>query len=122
MPSVTIRPAIVRGLCWLLLLLGAACALVDTPTAELAVAQSAIREAEGAGAPEHAPAELASARDRLARAQVEARMRHYDESLFLAEQAEADARLAAVKARAASAEAALGAVQRGGRIGDRPAR
>jgi hypothetical protein len=118
------RYVMVRRLSWLLVLLGCACALVDTPTAELAVAQSAIRDAESAGAAVRAPAELASARDRLARAQAESRKGHYDEALFLAEQAEADARLAAVKSRAASAEAALGVVRRGQpiEVGDRPAR
>jgi hypothetical protein len=99
------------------MLLCTACALVDTPSAELAVAQSAIRDAESAGAAQRAPAELASARDRLARAHIEARRHHYDEAQFLSEQAEADARLAAVKSRATSAEAALDVVR-----GERPAR
>jgi hypothetical protein len=92
-------------------LLSTACATADTP--ELVAARSAISDAESAGAAQRAPAELASARDRLARAQAEARKRHYDESSFLAEQAEAAARLAAVKSRAAAAEAELGAVRRG---------
>lgn len=96
------------------------CALVETPTAELAVARSAIADAESAGAAEHAPEDIASARERLARAEARARMRHYDEAQYLAEQAEADARLAAAKSRAASAESALGAVRRDRR--DVPAR
>jgi hypothetical protein len=102
---------------WAALLLLAGCALVSAPEAELADARAAVGEAENAGAAELAPAELASAIDRLARAEAYADQRHYDEALFLAEQAKADARLAAVKARAASAESAL-AAQRG-RLGRR---
>lgn len=108
-------------LCWLLVLLSAACA-ADTPAAQLA-AQSAIRDAESAGAAERAPAELASARNHLVRAQIETRQRRDDEAQFLAERAEADARLAAAKSRAASAEAELGNVRReGSGAGDRRAR
>jgi hypothetical protein len=91
---------------WAVLLLLCGCALVSEPTAPLAAARQAIEDAEQAGAAELAPAELAAAIDRLARAEARARQRHYDEATFLAEQAEADARLAAVRSRAAAAEAA----------------
>lgn len=88
------------------------CALVDRPEAELATARAAIMDAESAGAAERSPNELASARDKLARAQQRARLGHFDEAQWLAEQAEVDARLAALRARAASVEAARDAVQR----------
>jgi hypothetical protein len=97
---------------WMIALIVSGCALIEQPTPELAVARAAISEAERSGAAERAPQELASARDRLARAEAHARLLHYDEALFLAEQAEADARLAAVKSRASAAESALDAVQR----------
>jgi hypothetical protein len=102
-------------------LLSTACATADTP--ELVAARSAISDAESAGAAQSAPAELASARDRLARAEAEQRKRHYDEASFLAEQAEAAARLAAVKSRAAAAEVELRAIGRGepSGAGGRPA-
>ena len=109
LPAIT-RYNVARRLAWMFILLCAACATVDTP--ELAAARSAISDAESASAAQRAPAELAAARDRLARAEAEQRKRHYDEASFLAEQAEAVARLAAVKARAAAADAELRAVRR----------
>ena len=122
MAATTMRYAMARRLSCLLVLLITACA-GDPQTPEVVAAQSAIRDAESAGAATRAPAEIASARDRLARAQAEARKRHYDEASFLAEQAEADARLAEVKSRAAAAEAELSATRRGARSGtvDQPA-
>jgi hypothetical protein len=98
---------------WLL----SSCALVQQPTAELAVARAAVSDAESAGAAERAPAELASARERLTRAESQSRLRHYDEALALAQEAEADARLAAIKSRAVSAESALQAVRGGAASG-----
>jgi hypothetical protein len=85
--------------------------LVGTPDAELAAARSAVADAESAGAATRAPADLAAARDKLARAEDRARLRHFDEAQSLAEQAAADARLAALRARAAAAETALDAVR-----------
>lgn len=84
------------------------CALIEQPTAELSAARSAIADARTAGAAEWAPQELGSAETRLARAEAHARLRHYDEALFFAQQAETDARLAAVKSRAAAAESSSG--------------
>jgi hypothetical protein len=94
-----------------MLCLLSSCALVEQPTAELAVARAAIGDAESAGAAERAPAELNAARDRLARAESHSRLRHYDEALAFAQEAEADARLAAIKSRATEAELALRAVK-----------
>lgn len=93
---------------WAVFVLLSGCALVSEPAAPLAAARQAIEDAERAGAAELAPAELAAAIDRLARAEARARQRHYDEAVFLAEQAEADARLAAVRSRATATEAAQG--------------
>jgi hypothetical protein len=96
---------------WVIATLVSACALIEQPTAELSAARAAIADARSAGAAAWAPQELGSAEARLARAESHARLRHYDEALFFAEQAEADARLAAVKSRAASAESSLGTRQ-----------
>jgi hypothetical protein len=82
----------------------ASCALVEPPTAQIAVTRAAIAEAERAGAADRAPAELAAAREKLAAAEMRTRRGHYDEAQILAEQAETDARLAAVMARAAALE------------------
>jgi hypothetical protein len=82
----------------------ASCALVEPPTAQIAVTRAAIAEAERAGAADRARAELAAAREKLAAAEMRSRRGHYDEAQILAEQAETDARLAAVRARAAALE------------------
>ena len=102
-----------------LLALLSSCA-VEHPPAELAVARSAIADAESAGAALRAPAELAAARDRLSRAESRSRQRHYDEAVAFAQEAEADARLAATKARATAAESDLQAVKGGAPSGRSP--
>jgi hypothetical protein len=92
-----------------LLLACAACASTPLPTEQLAVADSAIERAETAGAAEFAAAELATARDKLqrARAGAEDRSLPAEEIAHLAEQAEADAKLATATAQAGRMRAAV---------------
>jgi hypothetical protein len=85
----------------------AACASVPPPKQELAVAQSALRDAENAGASTAASLELARARDKLSKA--EAAMKADDNELArrLLAEAEVDARRAAARAQAARSEKTL---------------
>lgn len=91
--------------------LGACASAPPPPTEQLAVTRAAIEEAQTAGATERAPVEMQAARRKLdesRRAVVEddnARARR------LAEQAEADARLAAAKARSSRSQEAVAALQ-----------
>jgi Domain of unknown function (DUF4398) len=91
----------------------ASCASVDPPNAQLAAARAAITDAESAGAAQRAQSELAAARDKLARAESRARIGYRNEARLLAEEAAADAQLAAMKARAANAEITLTTVRSG---------
>ncbi|WP_425260910.1 DUF4398 domain-containing protein [Rubrivivax sp. RP6-9] len=89
-------------------LLGA-CASTPPPSSELAVSTAAVAHAAGAGAPEGAPAEMRSARDKLARAQAASSSGDHDLARRLALEATAEAQLAealteAVRARKAVAE------------------
>jgi hypothetical protein len=76
------------------------------------VAASALSDAERLGAVQYAPVELNRARDRLAVAQGAMREKKYPDAQRLAQEAEADAKLAAMKAQAAQADQAAAAVQR----------
>jgi Domain of unknown function (DUF4398) len=77
----------------------AGCAMTPVPNEKLAVAKSSVQAAEQAGAPELAPVEMASARDKLARAEKAAADRDAQPATDLAEQANADAQLAAATAQ-----------------------
>jgi glutathione synthase/RimK-type ligase-like ATP-grasp enzyme len=72
----------------------AACASTPIPNEKLAVAQDSLRRAEQSGAPEFAPVELATAREKLARAQKAVADHDAQPATMLAEQADIDARLA----------------------------
>jgi hypothetical protein len=76
------------------------------PDETIAVAKAAVDRAEQSGAPQAAPVELASARDKLARAQKENADHRAKPAIALAEQARIDAQVAeatAQKERAAKA-------------------
>lgn len=77
----------------------AACASGPPPDAEIAAAETALTEAANANAIERAPAPLALARDKLERARRAAAAGENHEAARLAEQALADAQLAAAEAR-----------------------
>jgi hypothetical protein len=82
------------------------CASTPVPNEKIAVAQASLSRAEQNGAPQYAPVELATARDKLARAQAAAA--HHDElpATQLAEQADIDAQLAEATATEKQSEKA----------------
>jgi hypothetical protein len=85
-------------------------AYAKSPVAEetIAVAKAAVERAEQSGAPQAAPVELASARDKLARAEKANRDHEAKPAIALANQATIDAQVAeamAQKERAAKAAA-----------------
>jgi Domain of unknown function (DUF4398) len=77
----------------------AACASTPIPNEKIAVAKESVQRAEQAGAPELAPVEMATARDKLARAEKAAVDREGQPARRLAEQADVDAQLAEATAR-----------------------
>jgi hypothetical protein len=76
-------------------------ACVSNPVADekIAVAKASLQRAEGSGAPEFAPVQLASARDKLARAEKANTDRDLRPATMLAEQATIDAQLAEATAQ-----------------------
>ena len=86
----------------------AAYASSPVPDETIAVAKAAVDRAEQSGAPQSAPVELASARDKLARAEKANAERRPKPAIALADQARIDAQVAeatAQKERAAKAAA-----------------
>jgi hypothetical protein len=77
----------------------AACASNPAADEKIAGAKASVQRAEGSGAPELAPVELASARDKLARAEKANADHDLQPALLLAEQANADAELAEATAQ-----------------------
>jgi hypothetical protein len=72
----------------------AGCASTPPPNDKIAVAQASLSRAEQNGAPEYAPVQLSTARDKLARAQAAQADHKYGPASELAEQANIDAQLA----------------------------
>ena len=70
----------------------AACATTDPPQSQMAAARAMVAQARLAQPP--APAELAAAQEKLSRAESAMQRGHYGHARLLAEEAEADARLA----------------------------
>jgi len=87
------------------------CATENPPTAQLAAANTAITDASAAGAPELAPSDLSTARDKLSRANTEVASKDYREASRLATEAEVDARLAQSRASAVRSQKAASTVQ-----------
>jgi glutathione synthase/RimK-type ligase-like ATP-grasp enzyme len=71
-----------------------ACASTPIPNEKIAVAKASVQRAEQSGAPELAPVELATARDKLTRAEKAAADHDPQPATLLAEQANVDAQLA----------------------------
>lgn len=71
-----------------------ACASTPIPSEKIAVAKASLQRAEQSGAPELAPVELATARDKLARAEKAVADHDAQPATLLAEQANVDAQLA----------------------------
>jgi len=95
-----------RGaLCMAAALALAACASPDAPKEQMAVANSAVDQATANAA--EAPAELATARDKLTRANQAMARKDYVAARQLADEAAADAALAQATARSARSSRAL---------------
>ena len=77
----------------------AACTSNPVADEKIAVAKASVQRAEGAGAPEYAPVELAAARDELARAEKKNADRDLQPATRLAEKANVDAELAEATAQ-----------------------
>ena len=77
----------------------AACASNPAADEKIAVAKASLQRAESSGAPEFAPVELATARDKLARAEKANADRNLQPATVWAEQANADAQLAEASAQ-----------------------
>jgi len=92
----------------------AGCATAPTRSTEAFVrARAAIEQADRSGAGEFAPADLAAARDKLARAEAESgRSEPTIGAVRLADEATADAELAAGRARAKKAAVAANEVDK----------
>lgn len=76
-----------------------ACASNPVADEKIAVAKASVQRAEGSGAPEFAPVELAAARDKLARAEKANADRNLQPATLLAEQSNIDAQLAEATAQ-----------------------
>ena len=76
------------------------------PTEQIAVSNSAIANAVAAGGAEYAPVELRTAQDKMERAHRAMDKEDYVNALWLAEEAQVDARLAEKKAQSAKAQKA----------------
>lgn len=103
---------------WLVFLSGAAlvltvgCSSLKTPaTADVAVSKAAIDNAVGAGGTQFAPVEMSAAREKLALANQAMRDKNYKLASELANQAQADAKLAQNKASSIKAQAAADVLQ-----------
>jgi hypothetical protein len=77
----------------------AACASNPAADEKIAVAKASVQRAESSGAPEFAPVELATARDKLARAEKANADRNLQPATVWAEQANIDAQLAEATAQ-----------------------
>jgi hypothetical protein len=89
----------------------AGCASIPAPREQIAVSKSAIANALSAGGSEYAPVEMKNAQEKLDRANAAMAKENYEDARWLAEQAQADARLAEKKAQSAKARKSASAVQ-----------
>jgi hypothetical protein len=80
-------------------IMAVACASSPIPNEKIAVAKAEVQRAEQSGAPELAPVELATARDKLQRAEKAAADHDAQPATMLAEQANVDAQLAEATAQ-----------------------
>lgn len=97
----------VLALCGAAVLLISGCSSMKTPaTADVAVSRAAVDNAASAGAAELAPDEMRSAREKMMRANAALKEHDYKLARELADQAQADAKLAQSKANSAKATGA----------------
>ena len=82
------------------------CATVPPPVEQMAVAKAAIANAVRAGGSEYASVEMRTAQEKIDRASRAMEKEDFETARWLAEQAEADARLAEKKAQSSKAQKA----------------
>lgn len=88
------------------------CSSLKTPaTSDVAVSKAAVDNAAGAGGAQFAPVEMSSAREKLALANKAMLAKDYKLAIELANQAQADAKLAQSKASSVKAQAAADVLQ-----------
>jgi len=88
------------------------CTSLKTPaTADVAVSKAAVDNAASAGGAQYAPVEMNAAREKLALANKAMLAKDYKEARELANQAQADAKLAQSKANSEKAQAAANVLQ-----------
>lgn len=110
MKQTSLAQQIVLFCCTVLIL--AACSSMQTPaTTDVAVSKATIDNAATADAAEYAPLEMNRARDKLALANRAMANRDYKLADTLANEAQADAKLAIAKSNSAKAHAAAIALQ-----------
>lgn len=102
------RPISVIG-CAAIVIVG--CTSIPPPTEQIAVAKSALASAASAGGSEYASVEMSAAQEKLDRAHKAMEKEDYENARWLAEQAQADARLAEKKAQSAKAQKAASVIQ-----------
>ena len=94
------------------LALSVGCTSLKTPaTADVAVSKAAVDNAASAGGAQYAPVEMNAAREKLALANKAMLAKDYKEARELANQAQADAKLAQSKANSEKAQAAANVLQ-----------
>lgn len=94
------------------LVLTVGCSSLKTPaTADVAVSNAAVANASGAGGAQYAPLEMTAAREKLALANQAMVAKDYKLAIELANQAQADAKLAQSKASSIKAQAAADVLQ-----------
>lgn len=94
------------------LTLAVGCTSLKTPaTADVAVSKAAVANAAGAGGAQYAPLEMDAAREKLALANKAMLAKDYKLAIELANQAQADAKLAQSKASSVKAQAAADVLQ-----------
>jgi hypothetical protein len=89
----------------------AGCASIPPPTEQMAVSKSALANAVSAGGSEYAPVEMRTAQEKMDRANRAMDKEDYENARWLAEEAQADARLAEKKAQSAKAQKAASVMQ-----------
>jgi hypothetical protein len=89
----------------------AGCASIPPPTEQMAVSKSALANAVSAGGSEYAPVEMRTAQEKMDRANRAMAKEDYENARWLAEEAQADARLAEKKAHSAKAQKAASVMQ-----------
>ncbi len=96
--------------------LAVGCASVPPPTEQLAVTKLAISNAVEAGSAEFAQGDLRVAQEKMTQANQAMGREDYTKARWLAEQAQADARLAEKKSQAAKAQLAAAATDEDRRV------